>query len=59
MIEPIALATTALTIATPYLLKSGEAIAEKIGEDIWKLIKKPFKGKNKAAISVVVRRSSK
>jgi len=40
--EPITLITTAIAMATPYLLKTGESIAEGIGEDIWKLIKKPF-----------------
>ncbi|CAH0336813.1 hypothetical protein FVB9288_02535 [Flavobacterium sp. CECT 9288] len=40
--EPITLITTAISLATPYLLKTGESIAEGIGEDIWKLIKKPF-----------------
>ena len=40
--EPITLITTAIALATPYLLKTGEKIAEGIGEDIWKLIKKPF-----------------
>lgn len=40
--EPISLATAAIAIATPYLVKSGEVIAEKIGESIWNLIKKPF-----------------
>lgn len=46
--EPITLITTAIALATPYLLKTGEKIAEGIGEDIWKLIKKPFT-KNKSA----------
>lgn len=40
--EPITLITTAIAMATPYLLKTGESIAEGIGEDIWKLIKKTF-----------------
>lgn len=40
--EPITIVTTALTLATPYLIKTGEKIAESIGEDIWKLIKSPF-----------------
>ena len=40
--EPITLITTAIALATPYLIKTGESIAEGIGEDIWKLIKKPF-----------------
>lgn len=40
--EPISLITTALALATPYLVKTGEKFAEGVGEDIWKLIKKPF-----------------
>lgn len=32
--EPVTLITTALAIATPYLIKSGEKIAENVGEDI-------------------------
>jgi len=40
--EPITLITTAITLATPFLLKTGEKIAERIGEEIWKQIKKPF-----------------
>jgi hypothetical protein len=45
--EPITLIATAIELASPYLLKTGEKIAEGIGEDIWKLIKKPFtKDKN-------------
>ena len=40
--EPITLIVTALTLAKPYLIKSGEKFAEGVGEDIWKWIKKPF-----------------
>jgi ribosomal protein L16 Arg81 hydroxylase len=40
--EPISLITTALALATPYLIKTGEKFAEGVGEDIWKWIKKPF-----------------
>lgn len=40
--EPVTLITTAIALATPYLLKTGEKIAEDIGEDIWKRIKKIF-----------------
>jgi hypothetical protein len=40
--EPITLITTAIALASPYLLKTGESIAEGIGEDIWELIKKQF-----------------
>jgi len=44
--ELLTLATAALTLATPYLVKSGEKIAENIGEEIWKFIKKPFVTEN-------------
>jgi hypothetical protein len=40
--ELITLATTALTLAAPFLKKTGEKFSEKIGEDLWDLIKKPF-----------------
>lgn len=40
--ELLTLATTALTLATPYLIKTGEKLAENVGEEIWNLIKKPF-----------------
>ncbi|MFK7059208.1 hypothetical protein V3Q90_03595 [Flavobacterium oreochromis] len=43
----ITLATTALTLASPYIKKVGEGTAKKIGEDIWNLMKKPFENKNK------------
>lgn len=45
--EIFALATTALSIATPFLEKIAEGTAKKIGEDVWNLIKKPFELKNK------------
>lgn len=38
----LTLATTALSIASPFLTKIGEGTSRKIGEDIWNLIKKPF-----------------
>lgn len=41
------LLTTAFTFVTPFVLKSGEAIAEKAGEDIWNVLKKPFERKGK------------
>lgn len=43
----ITLATTALTLASPYLEKIGEGTAVKVGEDIWNLLKKPFSSKEK------------
>ncbi|MBD3863500.1 MULTISPECIES: hypothetical protein [Flavobacteriaceae] len=41
--EPITIITTALALASPYLAKTGEKVAEKIGEDVWNMLKKPFK----------------
>lgn len=38
----LTLATTALSLASPFLTKIGEGTSRKIGEDIWNLIKKPF-----------------
>lgn len=43
----ITLATTALTLAKPFVEKIGEGTARKVGEDIWNLLKKPFENKNK------------
>jgi len=36
------LALTAYALAKPFLEKTGEGVARKIGEDIWGVIKKPF-----------------
>lgn len=41
--EPITIITTAIALASPYLAKTGEKVAEKIGEDVWNMLKKPFK----------------
>lgn len=38
----LSLATTALTLTTPFLTKMGDEISTKVGEDIWSVIKKPF-----------------
>src|SRR4051812_23611464 len=46
MIPPI-LATQALTIITPVLLKGAEAFTEGIGKDIWEGIKGLFRKNNK------------
>lgn len=43
----LTLATTALSLASPFLGKIGEGTSRKIGEDIWNLIKKPFGEKGK------------
>ena len=51
--EPITLITTAIALATPYLTKTGERIAEGFGEDIWNLMKKPFaKSDKKMAMDI-------
>lgn len=44
--ETITLIATALSLAKPFLEKIGEGTSRKIGEDIWNLLKKPFKKKN-------------
>lgn len=54
--EPITLITTAIAMASPYLLKTGESIAEGIGEDIWKLIKKTFTKENETQLSIDISR---
>lgn len=54
--EPITLISTAIALATPYLLKTGESIAESIGEDIWKLIKKPFTKDKETQLSIDISR---
>ncbi len=40
--ELLLLAQAALTIVTPFVIKTGEKIAEKIGEEIFNFIKIPF-----------------
>lgn len=50
--EPITLITTAIAMATPYLVKAGESIAEGVGEDIWKLIKRPFTKDEESQFSI-------
>jgi hypothetical protein len=40
--ELITLATSAIGLVMPYFVKTGEAIAEKVGEDIWSLVKSIF-----------------
>lgn len=40
--EPITIITTAISFASPYLVKTGEKVAEKIGEEVWNMLKKPF-----------------
>ena len=38
----LTLATTAYILSKPFLDKTGEGIARKVGEDVWNLIKMPF-----------------
>ena len=40
-----ALATTAVSFLSPYLAKSGEVAAKKIGEDLYQALKKRFSKK--------------
>jgi len=53
--EPITLIGAAITLATPYLLKTGESIAEGIGKDIWELIKKPFTKDKEAQFTIDIK----
>ncbi|WP_423740511.1 hypothetical protein V8245_05190 [Flavobacterium columnare] len=39
------LITSAISLISPFLTKTGEGVARKIGEDIWNLIKSPFNKK--------------
>jgi hypothetical protein len=57
--EPITLITSAIALATPYLIKSGEKIAEGIGEEIWSLIKKPFTKKEETEFSIDITKEEK
>lgn len=50
--EPVSLIAAAVTIAMPYLVKSGETFAEKLGEGIWDLVKKPFSKDESAQLSI-------
>lgn len=43
--EPILLATAALSILSPYIKKTGEKFAEKIGEGVWTWITKALSNK--------------
>ncbi len=45
--ESLTIIKTALALASPYLAKTGEKVAEKIGEDVWNMLKKPFKNDKK------------
>jgi hypothetical protein len=54
----ITLVTTALSFATPFLVKTGEKIAENIGEDIWNLLKKPFSKKEQDTLETNIQNDS-
>jgi hypothetical protein len=51
----LTLATTAYVLAKPFLDKTGEGVARKVGEDIWNFIKLPFlkKGKQDIELSAI------
>lgn len=44
------LISSAWTFLKPFLQKSGEKIAESIGEDMWKVLKKPFANREDNAL---------
>ena len=54
----ITLATLALSFATPFIVKTGEKIAESIGEDIWNLLKKPFTKKEQEKLETDIQNNS-
>lgn len=45
--EPLTLITNALEFASPYLVKTGEKFAEKVGKEVWNALKKPFQNSEK------------
>lgn len=40
--DPLTLLTTAMTMLTPYIVKSGEKVAEEMGADLWNWLKSKF-----------------
>lgn len=40
--DPITLITTTMTVLTPYLVKSGEKVAEEMGASLWTWLKERF-----------------
>lgn len=40
--DPITLITTTMAVLTPYLVKSGEKVAEEMGASLWTWLKKKF-----------------
>lgn len=49
----LTLASTAYILSKPFLEKTSEGIARKVGEDIWNLIKQPFIKKGKKNIEAL------
>lgn len=49
----LTLASTAYILSKPFLEKTGEGVARKVGEDIWNLIKSPFVKKGKDDIEAL------
>ena len=45
--EPMTIISTAISLLAPFLEKSGEKFAEKIGEDVWLWIKNAFSKQEK------------
>lgn len=43
--EPLTLITSAMTMLTPYLIKSGEKIAEEMGASLWTWLQGKFSNK--------------
>ncbi len=52
------LALTALTLAKPFLEKTQEGMAKKIGEEIWTFIKKPFAQKTEDNVAEELAKSN-
>lgn len=49
--EPITLITSAMTMLAPYIVKSGEKIAEEIGASLWTWLKEKFFNKDQLPTS--------
>lgn len=57
--EIVSLAILAYTFAKPFIDKTAEGLATKVGEDIWTLIKSPFEQKGKANIEEYAKDNAK
>ena len=44
--DPVTLITSAMTLLTPYLVKSGEKLSEEIGASLWSWLKGKFSTNN-------------